>query len=707
MPLAGAAVLGLGLTAAGALPGQAATPTSGTLTPTSGILQWSGGPFTPPGAPTAACTTKPPTTDDFKLTVKTPAGYGLSHRLQIQVDFFKNEVTDFDVCLFDARGEEVATAASQANPELITVPPTSGTYTVRVIPFTTVQYGTRYTAAARFVDYRTTTTSSLPRPGYTNYGAPENLPSSHDAGEPSLGVNWRTNRTMYQSGLSVYRVEFDDRSNPARALWADRSARPPQCHQVTSFDPYLFTDNRLGRTFSSQLIITPVANSLTCFTDDDGDNWTISQGGGVPSGADHQSLGAGPFSPNDVLPHSSYPHAVYYCSQNVVDALCSLSRDGGRTFQDSSEIYRLNECNGLHGHIKVGPDGTAYVPNKSCQGKQGVSVSRDNGKRWTVRRVPTSNRGFVDPSVAIGANNTVYFGYQNVDNKGTKDTSDDTATARIAVSQDEGLTWMRDIDVGAQLGLKNIVFPAVIAGDDNRAAFAFLGTKTAGNYQANQAPNEFKGVWHLYIATTTDGGRSWVTVDATPNDPVQRGSICTGGTTCGGDRNLLDFFDADIDRNGRVLVAYADGCTAECVNNPNPTASTKGYRDAYASIARQSAGPRLFGQFDPLPDLVVRNIQVSKDAGGVVRVSGVATNIGRATAQNVTVRFSTGCICSGFIGETSPPITLRPGDAQRVSVVWQNAKPGTYTITGLIDPRNVVRESNERNNRAQASCRVV
>jgi len=89
----------------------------------------------------------------------------------------------------------------------------------------------------------------------------------------------------------------------------------------------------------------------------------------------------------------------------------------------------------------------------------------------------------------------------------------------------------------------------MVAGDDNRAAFAFLGTPTAGGLQGPK----FDGVWHLYIATTYDGGATWKTVDATPNDPVQRGCIwlAGGANVC---RNLLDFMDVQIDQQGRVLV---------------------------------------------------------------------------------------------------------------------------------------------------------
>src|SRR5205814_3135706 len=60
---------------------------------------------------------------------------------------------------------------------------------------------------------------------------------------------------------------------------------------------------------------------------------------------------------------------------------------------------------------------------------------------------------------------------------------------------------------------------------DDRAAFAFLGTQTAGDTQAS----DFPGVWHLYVAFTYDGGGSWTTADATPSDPVQRGCIWNQG----------------------------------------------------------------------------------------------------------------------------------------------------------------------------------
>ena len=99
-------------------------------------------------------------------------------------------------------------------------------------------------------------------------------------------------------------------------------------------------------------------------------------------------------------------------------------------------------------------------------------------------------------------------------------------------------------------------FPAIVAGDGGvttgRAAFAYYGTTTDGT----DTDPSFPGVWYLYISSTFDGGQTWTTVNATPGDPIQRGGICGDGDC----RNMLDFFDAGIDKEGRVLVGWDDGC---------------------------------------------------------------------------------------------------------------------------------------------------
>ena len=55
-----------------------------------------------------------------------------------------------------------------------------------------------------------------------------------------------------------------------------------------------------------------------------------------------------------------------------------------------------------------------------------------------------------------------------------------------------------------------------------------------------------------------------------------------------------------MDQLGRVLVAYADGCTGSCVTDPSQNASTgpATAQDALATIARQVGGRGLFAAWD-------------------------------------------------------------------------------------------------------------
>jgi hypothetical protein len=421
--------------------------------------------------------------------------------------------------------------------------------------------------------------------GYVNYPAPGGLGT--DAGEPTIGVNWNSEAissvggtVMFQSGLQTLRVKFSNNiaPAPASASWVDVS--PPNT-SLASLDPILWTESQTGRTIASQLTGQDSASALT---DDDGVTWIPDQGGGIPSGVDHQAIGGGRWAGDlAAIPHVPYANVVYYCSQDLATAFCARSDNGGLTYGAGVPVY-FGECGGIHGHPKVSPsDGTVYVPNHTCSSNQGVTVSEDNGITWTVRRVVagdgnnTAANSFPsdsDPSVDIGAMGTVYFGYKNFD-----------GTAHMAVSRDHGRTWVRDYDVGATFNVVDTAFVAVVAGDDNRAAMAFIGTNGVGGPTSQ--------IWHLYIAHTYDRGASYLTTDATPNDPVQIGTICLAGLGCGSDRNLLDFIDATLDKQGRVLAAYADGCLSGCTNNTSS-------RSALATIARECSGRGMYATFDSL-----------------------------------------------------------------------------------------------------------
>ena len=573
----------------GPSPARAASPASGTVSPASPVVSWTGGPVAPSG--TQCSGPDDPTCDHFKLTIVPPSG-GTSFTVRITL----TPIDDWDLNVYDPGGSG---EGSSGNPPgiaeiVVLANPVAGVHTVSGSPFAV---GAPYSATA--VLELGAPPPPPPPPGSQavrmfQYEPPAGVGAS--AGEPSIGVGRLgaahvPNAAMYIAGLEVLRVTRDECLSDSRQetdVWVDKTA--PN-NGLATLDPILFTDFRTGRTLASQL--GPKC-SLMSLSDDDGESWLPSQGCGINAGVDHQTVGGGPFPASDPIGGIGYPNAVYYCSQDAAIAQCALSRDGGVTFGPAVPIYNVTQCGGLHGHVKVAPDGTVYVPNKSCQGLQGVAVSADAGTTWTVRTVPGSASGETDPHLDIGPDNKVYFAFS-------------AGSTYVATSLDRGQTWSAPINLGAAFGIANSVFPEVVAGDDGRAAVAFLGTTGTGPVYGTDTTLPVE--WHLYVATTYDGGQTWTTVDATQDDPVQRGAVCTQGTTCAEGRNLLDFNDITIDDEGRVLVAYADGCIGSCVGG-GPQSGT-----AIARISGQVGGKRLLTAFDNLPpDMVgVRATAVGND----------------------------------------------------------------------------------------------
>ncbi len=620
---------------------SAQSPPADSISSTSGPVQWDyaavvAGQVTNAGVqdicPPGMC-------DNHDVTVVLPSPAATFYQtmtatLTIRFTWTSSAPTDIDIFAISPSGADHGPGAPDGfftgpGEETLTVTdPVDGTWHIRSMAALSPLPTAAHAVATLTVAPKPTAPVPAPAPDgaptFVNYAAPEDCPpaippsstppppncitpspdsttaATHDAGEPSIGVNWKTGQTFIQAGNHTLRVTFNDAMTPATAAWADK--RSPFAR--VSLDPILFTDDgRLGgpnRTFTSQL--NGVTSELS-YTDDDGEMWFPTQGSGQPAGVDHQTVGGGPYASPAPATRTSYPHAIYYCSQDLVTAFCSRSDDGGVTFGPGIPIYtfaRVNgvdvpiapgTCGGLHGHVRVAPDGTVYVPNNDCfdtegDSRPGVAVSTDNGLSWVVRTVPDGQSASPgsDPSVAAGANNTIYFGYANVDGH-----------AKVAVSRDRGQTWSKSANAGTPFGIQNTEFAEVIAGDDNRAAFAFLGTTTAGDTQSS----DFLGVWHLYVAITYDGGHTWTTADATPDDPVQRGCIWNqgGSNPC---RNLLDFNDITVDKNGRVLVGFADGCTGTCVTDTTQNASTgpASAQDALATIARQVGGRGLFRALD-------------------------------------------------------------------------------------------------------------
>lgn len=493
-----------------------------------------------------------------------------------------------------------------------------------------------------------TTAVALPgtytSPGFGIAGTPAftQYESFGKAAEPTFGVAWHLGKgtsALYENGGQV-RLDWDDSIQPPPA-----GGPPMTATDVTSpfnaplnFDPILYTNPETGRTFAGGLVaagtfllppLPPplpspppvgVGCSVLQYTDDNGVNWVPMTDPCSMPGWDHETIGSGPWADPAPL-QATYPAGVYYCSQDVLLAgYCWVSYDGGLSFVPTSGQLDILGCGTLHGHIRVSRlDGTAYLPQKRCGAGTGFAVTENNGDSWDQRVVspgsaPTAT-GTADPSIGISIPESMHevppghVGSGSVGGVlyiGQGEEGTDPG-AYIAVSRDHGITWddvgqggvngvagsasavgVKYFNVGKALGIRHATFADVIAGDDDRAAFSFMGTLD------NDAPDYCgsSDSWDVYVAFTYDRGKSWTVSKATPpGDYSQVGGIWPygGGPSC---RNLLDFGDIVTDYHGRVLVTYEDGCT--------PTKCGGGGGDTEAAIWRQTTGRGLFKAYDYL-----------------------------------------------------------------------------------------------------------
>ena len=270
----------------------AATPSSVTLGPVKGAtVNWAGSGIA--GVTTDETTCVDGTDCDiFTINLTgSPTQYrGLVLNISIGWTLSTN---DYDVYVHkgDLTGPVIASSTGGI-PDLnesVSIDPTvsgTGTYTVHIVD-ATVAPQDRYHGTATITTPPTDNQAHGTAPGYANYVSPPGL--GDGSGEPSIGSNWNSGRIMTQAVFDTLQVTFNTSTSPATASWALKDAK---IADIVTSDPIMFTDSQTGRTFVSQLL---GPTSLSAFTDNDGETYTNSQGSGIASGIDHQTIGGGPF----------------------------------------------------------------------------------------------------------------------------------------------------------------------------------------------------------------------------------------------------------------------------------------------------------------------------------------------------------------------------------------------------------------------------
>jgi len=394
-----------------------------------------------------------------------------------------------------------------------------------------------------------------------------------DGAEPSIGVT---------SSGCIFFIAFEKvmRSCDHGASWEDVTG--PLCAFQTN-DPYGWVDPVTDRIFNVQM--QGLQTSWICWSDDDGETWIGNpHDSGTTPLNDHIKLASGPWTSSGYgiggqFSQTFYDQAVYYCYNKLAGIFCFTSFDGGATFEAGGQLFGLATTNGgLHGAITSAPDGTVYVTPRVETPT--VIVSKDNGLTWFDRTMG-EDEGTPYPrknsEVATDTQSNAYHIWTGADEG-----------VYMATSTDSGQSWTQTSVRISPNEVISTAFPQVDAGDPGRIAITYLGSENASELnQSNIDGEPWDGNAHyananvsyyLYVTyslNALDTNPVFHTVRASA-DPVQIGSICLNSGDCrdigGSNRNLLDFNDLHIDREGRVYIAFADGCTGECAtgNNSGP-----------------------------------------------------------------------------------------------------------------------------------------
>ena len=411
--------------------------------------------------------------------------------------------------------------------------------------------------------------------------------------EPSIGVT--------SSGCMFFiAMEKPMRSCDYGATWentADITQAP-----FTS-DPYGWVDPVTDRIFNIHMM--GLATTWIGWSDNDGESWlgNTYDSGPIPLN-DHIKLGSGPWVdagygiPGQLSPF--YSEAVYFCYNKLAGIFCYTSYDGGATFPTGGQIYGLATSEGgLHGAITTAPDGTVYVTPRVAT--PAVILSKDNGLTWDTREMgqdASTPNPRKNSEVATDSESNAYHIWTGADQG-----------IYMARSTDSGDTWDSQSIRISPAEVISTTFPQTDAGDPGRIAITYLGSENGSllnttdidgnnwNGNGHYAPN---GVhYHLYVTYSLNA------LDENPifhtrrvtDDPVQVGAMCLNSGDCrsdqgGSNRNLLDFNDLHIDLEGRVYIAFADGCIDACASSPDPQPADS--RTGRGSVYFMANGPSLF-----------------------------------------------------------------------------------------------------------------
>jgi hypothetical protein len=435
------------------------------------------------------------------------------------------------------------------------------------------------------------------------------FPVGREAAEPTLGVK-RNGTAFYAAatfdtvGAALPRTVVM-RSRDGGRTWQGVSPplpEPLKSEPPINGDPMVYVEPDSGRVFS---LDTYDADCMwLIFSDDEGDTWSRNPVVCDTGVTDHQTIFAGPPTPElEPLVDLLFGKVVYSCYNTVSSTNCIRSLDGGLTWTKAGIAYTGVEpdntaapfpffgvpglCGGLTAHLRTDSAGRVFLPAGRC-GLPRIAISEDGGLIW--------ERVFVNRDVPLPGVAGVPAGDNEHENTTAVDAADNLYMTwwdhndrlpYLAISRDHGRTWSQPLMIGPP-GVQEVNFPTIDAGDAGRIVIHFPGTVVGDRADA-------KRPWNLYQVVSTnalDENPLFVFAIANaPAQPIHRGN-CGPGRCLG----MFDFLDVVVPPDD--VPEYAQGFWAAgvdtCNDNCDRCATAAGGMDGV--VVRQTAGPSLRAQ---------------------------------------------------------------------------------------------------------------
>jgi hypothetical protein len=272
-----------------------------------------------------------------------------------------------------------------------------------------------------------------------------------------------------------------------------------------------------------------------------------------------------------------------------------IDQDGVPIDQPVPQIALVNQSGQLRVDNSNGPaHGWIYQPYR---GGGGVTIATADARQYELpgswqSTIVSTDTASIFPWLSLDSHGNAYMVWVSGGQVFLSVSPIDDARNNPQVGGRPATYWTPKAKVSLP-SVTSAVFPEVIAGDYGRIAITYVGSEDCAAGPSDACAPETH--WNTYAAVIRDalalvrGSSMSVATGLVSHRVVHRGSICTSGTTCTGDRSLLDMIDLGIDASGRVGVVFMDNNNRLAA--PTLTDAAKG--GPYTLFAKETTGPSL------------------------------------------------------------------------------------------------------------------